>query len=101
MDDTFFLKKRKQLELNSFFFFQVLQITKAKDQEIMHNSTMRRNPLNNHTKVAIVPMRPPAKPIVDTCDDNLCFNGGFCDPLALKCRCRGHFIGKVFYDSII
>lgn len=82
-------------------FFQVLQITKAKDQEIMHNSTMHRNSINNHTKVAIVPMRPPANPIVDTCDDNLCFNGGFCDPLSLKCRCRGHFIGKVFYDSII
>ena len=30
----------------------------------------------------------------EACDDNLCFNGGFCDPLSLKCRCRGHFIGK-------
>ena len=30
----------------------------------------------------------------EACDDNLCFNGGFCDPLSLKCRCRGHFIGR-------
>ena len=34
----------------------------------------------------------------EACDDNLCFNGGFCDPLSLKCRCRGHFIGKFFHQ---
>ena len=56
----------------------------------MHNSTGFKS---NHTKVAIVPM-PPTNPALDSCDDNLCFNGGFCDPLSLKCRCRGHFIGR-------
>ena len=35
----------------------------------------------------------------EACDDNLCFNGGFCDPLSLKCRCRGHFIGKFSIKS--
>ena len=76
------------------FFFQVLQITKDKDQELMHNSSLSGNSVGNRSasNFAFVPMQS-AKP-VDTCDDNLCFNGGFCDPLTLKCRCRGHFIGN-------
>ena len=74
--------------------FQVLQITKDKDQELMHNSSLSGNSVGNRSasNFAFVPMQS-AKP-VDTCDDNLCFNGGFCDPLTLKCRCRGHFIGN-------
>ncbi len=30
----------------------------------------------------------------DACDENLCLNGGWCDPLNNKCICKGHFIGK-------
>ncbi len=28
------------------------------------------------------------------CDDNLCFNGGKCDPINNRCICVGHFIGE-------
>ena len=28
------------------------------------------------------------------CDENLCFNGAFCDPYGSECVCQGHFIGK-------
>ena len=31
---------------------------------------------------------------IGNCDSNLCFNGGICDPVSQKCKCRGHFIGK-------
>ncbi len=33
----------------------------------------------------------------NTCDENLCFNGGRCDPLGREpeCICKGHFIGMM------
>ena len=85
---------------------QVLQLTKEANRPMERNLSSAAGGsggtrmAGNRTKSDSAASNPSAPvnfiPInaAEACDDNLCFNGGFCDPLSLKCRCRGHFIGK-------
>ena len=85
---------------------QVLQLTKQANRPMERNLSSAAGGdggtrmVGNRTKSDSAASNPSAAvnfiPITaaEACDDNLCFNGGFCDPLSLKCRCRGHFIGK-------
>ena len=69
---------------------KVLQLTKNNPGKF--NVTSK-----NRTRVAFIPIGHQAANSVaagDNCDDNLCFNGGYCDPILEKCKCKGHFIGK-------
>ena len=89
-----------------YFLLQVLQLTKQANRPMERNLSSAAGGdggtrmAGNRTKSDSVASNPSAAvnfiPInaAEACDDNLCFNGGFCDPLSLKCRCRGHFIGK-------
>ena len=97
----------KLTNLTLFSLFKVLQLTKEANRPMERNLSSSGGNGNgngrmvgNRTKSASTVSSPSAPvnfiPInaAEACDDNLCFNGGFCDPLSLKCRCRGHFIGK-------
>ena len=85
-----------------FFFFQVLQLTKNTDKLAAQNTssaaasiTANRTTSNTAAAaVAFIPMGQPKSNLDQTCDDNLCFNGGYCDPMTQQCQCRGHYIGK-------
>lgn len=83
-------------------FLQVLQLTKDKEASVVNNGSSSHSGNSSRSSkatpaVSFIPMGQPNS--IGTCDDNLCFNGGFCDPIALKCKCTGHFIGK--FTSII
>ena len=81
---------------------QVLQLTKEANRPMERNiSSSKLGGMANGSKSASAASSSSSAAVnfipinaLEACDDNLCFNGGFCDPLSQKCRCRGHFIGK-------
>jgi hypothetical protein len=38
--------------------------------------------------------------LMPSCDENLCFNGGRCDPASGACVCAGHFVGRHCLQTI-
>lgn len=82
---------------------KVLQLTKDSRTKAMINATNGGRATNlTSPAVHFIPMRVAgrsgagANAVDASCDDNLCFNGGYCDPITQKCRCKGHFIGEFF-----
>ena len=83
-------------------YIQVLQLTKEANRPMERNiSSSKLGGMVNGSKSASAASSSSSAAVnfipinaLEACDDNLCFNGGFCDPLSQKCRCRGHFIGK-------
>ena len=83
-------------------FFQVLQLTKHTDNLGQQNASITINGTSNShsSPVAFIPIEPKSN-LDQNCDDNLCFNGGYCDPMTQMCKCRGHFIGNNYILSIL
>ena len=69
----------------------------AQNSSSVTNRTLGRGGSTNAAAIAFIPIGggQPKSSLEEICDDNLCFNGGSCDPVTQKCKCTGHFIGTV------